>query len=258
MAPASNEEQFKFLISCIRYSNNGKVDFSQVAKECKIVSKGAAAKRYERMMRAHGIASNAAAIKPAPARSLKSERNESVPPSSSSSPPSKKRKADPFLEENTAADDDEGFGSTIKAEPAVTIKEQFVIKEEEPHQHHHQQQRPGQLSLDEAANLIQYYDTPSPYAGIGMDMGMDGSYVGEYTYGPSMSDPNMGRSSISSLYGIASQQPYTFSPSSSYGNRNGNVGGMHSSEVQRIPYQPRLQYSSDEQGGRSDSPVIVD
>jgi hypothetical protein len=25
MPPASNEEQFKFLISCIRYSNNGKV-----------------------------------------------------------------------------------------------------------------------------------------------------------------------------------------------------------------------------------------
>lgn len=71
MAPASNEEQFKFLISCIRYSNNGKVflllcriyslftfppqscflktatyitqvDFGQVAKECKIVTKGAA------------------------------------------------------------------------------------------------------------------------------------------------------------------------------------------------------------------------
>lgn len=59
MAPASNEEQFKFLISCIRYSNNGKVsyyallfpdltahsdqvDFEEVAKECDIVSKGAA------------------------------------------------------------------------------------------------------------------------------------------------------------------------------------------------------------------------
>lgn len=60
MAPASNEEQFKFLISCIRYSNNGKVrfrlqslthfcdadyrqvDFTEVAKECNIVSKGAA------------------------------------------------------------------------------------------------------------------------------------------------------------------------------------------------------------------------
>ena len=60
MPPASNEEQFKFLISCIRYSNNGKVsfylsflaalydadchqvDFTEVAKECSIVSKGAA------------------------------------------------------------------------------------------------------------------------------------------------------------------------------------------------------------------------
>lgn len=59
MAPASNEEQFKFLISCIRYSNNGKVrnesdlvhfsklttsqvDFQEVANECGIVSKGAA------------------------------------------------------------------------------------------------------------------------------------------------------------------------------------------------------------------------
>ena len=60
MAPASNEEQFKFLISCIRHSNNGKVsshlsilthlynadchqvDFTEVAKECNIVSKGAA------------------------------------------------------------------------------------------------------------------------------------------------------------------------------------------------------------------------
>lgn len=30
MAPASNEEQFKFLISCIRYSNNGKVRVSIV------------------------------------------------------------------------------------------------------------------------------------------------------------------------------------------------------------------------------------
>ena len=62
MAPASNEEQFKFLISCIRYSNNGKVrnlvystgagmlifmvDFGQVAHECKIVS-GAAYVPFE-------------------------------------------------------------------------------------------------------------------------------------------------------------------------------------------------------------------
>jgi len=59
MAPASNEDQFKFLISCIRYSNNGKVgyqlipldetvsdqsqvDFDLVKDECGIISKGAA------------------------------------------------------------------------------------------------------------------------------------------------------------------------------------------------------------------------
>ncbi|KAI9731513.1 MAG: hypothetical protein M1834_004633 [Cirrosporium novae-zelandiae] len=63
MSRASIEEQFKFLISCVRWSNGGRVDFYEVAKECGIVSKGAAtkpptshsAKRYERMMKAHGI-----------------------------------------------------------------------------------------------------------------------------------------------------------------------------------------------------------
>lgn len=31
MAPASNEEQFKFLISCIRWSNSGKVSFVTIS-----------------------------------------------------------------------------------------------------------------------------------------------------------------------------------------------------------------------------------
>ncbi|KAA8643639.1 uncharacterized protein ATNIH1004_010408 [Aspergillus tanneri] len=55
MAPVTMEEQFQFLLSCIRFSNSGKIDFNQVAKECSIISKGAAAKRYERLMKAHGI-----------------------------------------------------------------------------------------------------------------------------------------------------------------------------------------------------------
>jgi len=54
----SAEEQLKFLMSCVRYSNNGKVrvtaftpvkcaytfqiEFQDVANECGIVSKGAA------------------------------------------------------------------------------------------------------------------------------------------------------------------------------------------------------------------------
>ncbi|KAI9680341.1 MAG: hypothetical protein M1829_001227 [Trizodia sp. TS-e1964] len=55
MSRIGNDEQFKFLISCIRYSNNGRVDFTEVARECGIVTKGAAAKRYERLMKAHNI-----------------------------------------------------------------------------------------------------------------------------------------------------------------------------------------------------------
>lgn len=49
------DSQFKFLIVCIKHSTAGKIDFTEVAKECEIVSKGAAAKRYERLMKAHGI-----------------------------------------------------------------------------------------------------------------------------------------------------------------------------------------------------------
>ncbi|KAI0121516.1 hypothetical protein F4776DRAFT_631207 [Hypoxylon sp. NC0597] len=55
MAPLDVDSQFKFLIVCIKHSTAGKVDFAEVAKECEIISKGAAAKRYERLMKAHGI-----------------------------------------------------------------------------------------------------------------------------------------------------------------------------------------------------------
>ncbi|KAK5050069.1 hypothetical protein LTR84_004189 [Exophiala bonariae] len=58
MSRATSDDQLKFLLSCVRYSNNGKVDFVEVAKECGIVSKGAAAKRYERLLRANGIHPN--------------------------------------------------------------------------------------------------------------------------------------------------------------------------------------------------------
>ncbi|KAI0406945.1 hypothetical protein F4802DRAFT_595577 [Xylaria palmicola] len=54
------ESQFRFLVSCIRHSVCGKVDFEEVRKECDIISKGAAAKRYERLMKAHNITQGAA------------------------------------------------------------------------------------------------------------------------------------------------------------------------------------------------------
>ncbi|KAI9744224.1 MAG: hypothetical protein M1818_002376 [Claussenomyces sp. TS43310] len=107
MAPTTTDEHFKFLISCIRYSNNGKVDFGEVAKECKIVSKGAAAKRYERMMKAHGIAPGAAAIKPGatPRGSAKTDRV------NGSGTPLKKRKMDDFTDDAAQEDDPESFGT---------------------------------------------------------------------------------------------------------------------------------------------------
>ncbi|CAJ2510967.1 Uu.00g065920.m01.CDS01 [Anthostomella pinea] len=60
MPPIDNDSQFRFLISCIRHSASGKVDFEEVRKECDIVTRGAAAKRYERLMKAHGIAPSGA------------------------------------------------------------------------------------------------------------------------------------------------------------------------------------------------------
>ncbi|KAK6341006.1 hypothetical protein TWF696_009318 [Orbilia brochopaga] len=52
---STSEDQFLFLISCIKNAKNGKPDFELVAKERGIVSRAAAAKRYSRLMKAHGV-----------------------------------------------------------------------------------------------------------------------------------------------------------------------------------------------------------
>ncbi|KAJ9149829.1 hypothetical protein NKR23_g3919 [Pleurostoma richardsiae] len=100
------ESQFKFLIACIKHSASGKVDFGKVAEELDIVSKGAAAKRYERLMKAHGISSSG------------NPRNGSSPAPSGLSNPTPSRKIAANKKRKTAhpsddADDDE----YIKAEP---------------------------------------------------------------------------------------------------------------------------------------------
>ena len=98
-------------------------------------------------MRAHGIAPNAASIKPAPTRILKTERRKS------SAVSNKKLKANTVSQENAATDDDETFAfasAPVKSEGAET-KAYLQVKEE------------GEtpLSLEDAANLVQYYDAPS-------------------------------------------------------------------------------------------------
>ncbi|KAF6820020.1 hypothetical protein CSOJ01_01088 [Colletotrichum sojae] len=49
------EGQVTFLVHCIKYSNNGRVDFDSVAKELNIASKAAAAKRFERLLKGYGM-----------------------------------------------------------------------------------------------------------------------------------------------------------------------------------------------------------
>ncbi|KAL2812107.1 hypothetical protein BJX63DRAFT_432917 [Aspergillus granulosus] len=52
-ANVTPNEHIALLLSCIKHSANGKIDFVAVARDCKIVSSGAAAKRFSRLQKAH-------------------------------------------------------------------------------------------------------------------------------------------------------------------------------------------------------------
>ncbi|KAF4961469.1 hypothetical protein FSARC_10178 [Fusarium sarcochroum] len=80
MSKQEPADQVKFLVSCIGHTSNGRPDFQAVADELSIVSKAAAQKRYERMLKAHGIsrpgalADGAAAVPTTPSkRKVKAE-----------------------------------------------------------------------------------------------------------------------------------------------------------------------------------------
>ncbi|KAF4582076.1 hypothetical protein GQ602_006700 [Ophiocordyceps camponoti-floridani] len=55
MSKQDTAEQVKFLVCCIKHTNAGRPDFDAVAKELNIVSKAAAGKRYERLIKAYGV-----------------------------------------------------------------------------------------------------------------------------------------------------------------------------------------------------------
>ncbi|MCJ1462301.1 hypothetical protein MMC07_000901 [Pseudocyphellaria aurata] len=139
MPPASTDEQFKFLISCIRYSNNGKVDFTEVANECNIVSKGAAAKRYERMMKQHGLHQSAGSSRETPFTSPDKPK-EAKPKATKATkatkaagtPASKKRKVAAMDGGAIGAnqDDDEGIGGMLGTD-AIKNESDAIVKDEE-------------------------------------------------------------------------------------------------------------------------------
>ncbi|KAI9827373.1 MAG: hypothetical protein M1826_006298 [Phylliscum demangeonii] len=124
MSRGNNDEQFKFLISCIRHANNSKVDFAAVAKECGIVSKGAAAKRYERMMKAHGIPTNITPTRSTPVPSP-------VRRESQLNAMKKRRKLEKFSNgtERDLVDDDEGV-TGMKDEFGSESADQLCVKSE--------------------------------------------------------------------------------------------------------------------------------
>ncbi|KAI1753041.1 hypothetical protein F4782DRAFT_529767 [Xylaria castorea] len=122
-AGLDSDNQFRFLISCIRNSTAGKVDFEEVRKECDIVSKGAAAKRYERLMKAHNITAGAAA------NGVKKEAKDGDEAKKSKARTAKKRK----LEEVNEEEDD--IDEPVKSEPKVKgeVKyEDAIVKPEHP------------------------------------------------------------------------------------------------------------------------------
>lgn len=42
MSRATTDDQLRFLLICVQHAKHGKVDFASVAKECGVVSRGAA------------------------------------------------------------------------------------------------------------------------------------------------------------------------------------------------------------------------
>ncbi|KAK2607798.1 hypothetical protein N8I77_006448 [Diaporthe amygdali] len=126
MAPIDTESQFKFLIACIKHTNAGKVDFGKVSEELSIVSKGAAAKRYERLMKAHGIdktnGSGASSPGPSGPSTPKTPASGRKNANSRATPASKKRKLAARVDD---VDDDDDVKPEVKPEIKEEVKQEL-------------------------------------------------------------------------------------------------------------------------------------
>lgn len=136
------------------------------------------------------------------------------------------------MEENNNADDEEGFGPPIIKPDPVDTKEHLHVKEED-----------GALSLDDAANLMQFYD-PQAYTST--------QFGGEHGFGSGDYDGSSGgyHTSLSGSYGLGAPQPFDFSAAMP---RSMGVG----LNPQALQYTSPYQYTGDNQGN-SESPVIVE
>ncbi|KAF3070555.1 hypothetical protein GL218_00708 [Daldinia childiae] len=147
------DSQFKFLIVCIKHSTAGKIDFGEVAKECEIVSKGAAAKRYERLMKAHGIGTAGGT------GGVKKESKDSKDGVKTRTP-SKKRKLAAVDED--AGDADEPVKTEVKGE--VKTEDSIAVKAEQENGCGATAAIPGVTSTNEAPPTSQPDISPSTNA----------------------------------------------------------------------------------------------
>ncbi|KAK1761172.1 hypothetical protein QBC47DRAFT_397145 [Echria macrotheca] len=123
MPAVDYESQFRFLLACIKHSANGKVNFTAVADELGIVSKAAAAKRYERLLKAHDIL-------PSSLMGRGNEANGSAPATATPAPKKangRKRKA-AAVEPEDDSESEEMNARAIKKEKA--IKAEKGVKKE--------------------------------------------------------------------------------------------------------------------------------
>ncbi|UPK90087.1 hypothetical protein LCI18_001022 [Fusarium solani-melongenae] len=151
MSKQDPADQVKFLVSCIGHTSNGRPDFQAVADELAIVSKAAAQKRYERMLKAHGIsrpgalaggdsapatptkrkakAEGAGSAKKKPARGkakkesdeAKKESDEDEEVEAKPKPkPKRGKQADKVKKEEDGSDSGESHGSSLTEPPAVS------------------------------------------------------------------------------------------------------------------------------------------
>ncbi|TLS23719.1 uncharacterized protein PpBr36_06294 [Pyricularia pennisetigena] len=118
MASMAPEEQVKFLVTCIKHGGGGgKIDFAAVATELEIVSKAAAAKRYERLLKSYNIHPGSLTVANTPENTPKKKAT-----------PRKRKAAD-----RDADNDDGGDDAAIKpaSKKGHVAKREASVKDEE-------------------------------------------------------------------------------------------------------------------------------
>ncbi|RSL55991.1 hypothetical protein CEP54_009091 [Fusarium duplospermum] len=146
MSKQDPADQVKFLVSCIGHTSNGRPDFQAVADELAIVSKAAAQKRYERMLKAHGIsrpgalaggdsvpatptkrkakAEGAGSAKKKTARGkAKKESDEDEEAEAKPKPKAKRGKQSEKVKKEEDSDSGESRGSSLTEPPAASAEE---------------------------------------------------------------------------------------------------------------------------------------